>query len=111
KNSPLRRRKSLKGITLPAALLLALGNCRAASLRSHPAQILIEYGPYSTRTSTFSASRVRKVLDSPYSNGAAVISKTSPSRVLTPSAKDAVAVPKQWTCTSPGARKSAYLKW
>ena len=34
-----------------------------------------------------------------------------PAAGLTPSAKDSVAVPNMWTCTSPGWRNSAYLKW
>ena len=40
----------------------------------------------------------------------ASISNTSPAAVSTPSANDSVAVPKKWTCTSPGRRNSAYLK-
>src|SRR5262245_7673924 len=67
---------------------------------------------HSTLTST---TRAVPRYDKRFCNGnrkaSASISKMSPSSVFTPSLKDSVAVPKKCTCTSPGRRKTSYLKW
>ena len=65
---------------------------------------------HSAVTVTGAAGAVASGLRNGSVKGAASITKTSPSRVCTPSAQDSVAVPKKWTWTSPARRKGAYLK-
>ncbi len=61
-------------------------------------------------TETDRGAALVSVLRSGSVKGAASISNTSPSRVVTPSANDSVAVPKKWTWMSPGRRNRSYLK-
>ena len=65
---------------------------------------------HSTFTVTACASARVNLLRSGKANGAASISKWSPSSVRTSSENDSVAVPKKCTCTSPGRRNRSYLK-
>ena len=62
------------------------------------------------RTAPLGAATVFNGLRSGNENGGASISNTSPSCAFTLSAKESVAVPKKWTCKSPGLRNKSYLK-
>src|SRR5690606_23768458 len=70
-----------------------------------------DLGAHRGRASMLGVSTRTSRLRSGRRNGAAAISNASPSRVVKPSAKESVAVPKKWTWMSPGRRNRACLKW
>ena len=64
----------------------------------------------SARALAFAAFPAQSRLRSGRPNTSEAISNTSPFSARNPSLNDSVAVPKKWTCASPGRRNCAYLK-